>query len=320
MSPAHFDHLLSLVSPLISKRVTNFQQPISAGERLAVTLRFFASGESQQSLSFAYRMGKSTVSNILKETCDAIYQVLSPTYLRPPASHEDWLAISKEFEEQWNLPHVIGALDGKHIRIQCPQETGTLFHNYKGFFSIVLLALCDANYCFTLIDIGQYGSNNDSGVLANSEIGKRFDAGTAKLPPSASLEGCSYDPLPYFIVGDEIFPLKTLLMRPYPGKMIKEEQSAYNYRHSRAKQVIENTFGILVSCWRLFNMSIIAKVENIQTYVKAAIVLHNYLRQTENSIYCPAGFVDSENSSGQIKPGQWRELWRDTVHGLLNRT
>ena len=70
---------------------------------------------------------------------------------------------------------MIGAIDGKHIRIECPKNPGTLYYNYKGFFSIVLMAECDANYCFTLFDIGSYGSNNDSGILANSEMGMRFE-------------------------------------------------------------------------------------------------------------------------------------------------
>ena len=100
MSPDRFDHLLSLVSPIISKQSTNFREPISAGERLAITLRFLASGESQQSLSLAYRMGKATVSNVITETCDALYTTLSPTYLKPPTSQEQWMSISKEFEEQ----------------------------------------------------------------------------------------------------------------------------------------------------------------------------------------------------------------------------
>ena len=76
-----------------------------------------------------------------------------------------------------NFPHVVGAIDGKHIRIQCPKQSGTIFHHYKGFFSFVLLAIFDACYCFTLFDVGQYGSNNGAGVLANSSIGKKNSRG-----------------------------------------------------------------------------------------------------------------------------------------------
>ena len=84
MSPESFDHLLSLVSPLISKHTTKLREPISAAERLALTLRFLASGNSQQSMSFSYRVGRQTVSSIIKETCRAIWQVLNEKYLRAP--------------------------------------------------------------------------------------------------------------------------------------------------------------------------------------------------------------------------------------------
>ena len=62
MSPHRFAHLLTLIEPFITKKSTNFREPISAGKRLSLTLRFLATGESQRSLSFAYRIGSATVS------------------------------------------------------------------------------------------------------------------------------------------------------------------------------------------------------------------------------------------------------------------
>ena len=306
MSPERFEHLLQLVGPKITKQDTRFRKCIPAGERLALTLRFLASGDSQKSISFGYRIGTSTVSNIIKETCTALHEVLSHNYLRPPRCPADWLEIAKDFEEIWNMPNVIGAIDGKHIQIEAPANTGTLYHNYKGFFSIVLLAICDSRYCFTLVDIGQYGSNNDAGVLNKSDIGKKFEENKMKLPLARKVQGCSYDPLPYYLVGDEIFPLKTWMMRPYPGKLT-EEQSIFNYRQSRARRVIENSFGILRARWRIFSRPIKATVENVENYVLAAICLHNYLRLTDNAVYTPAGFVDSASRNGEIKLGEWRK-------------
>ena len=75
-------------------------------------------------------------------------------------------------------------------------------------------------------------------------------------------------------------------MRPYPGhtrSKMDEKKFIFNYRLSRARRVIENTFGILVARWRIFRSPIKAKTENVEHYLLAAICLHNYLRETDNA-------------------------------------
>ena len=94
MSPENFDYLLSIVGPHIRKNTTKMRQPIEAAERLALTIRYLASGNSQQSMSFAYRLGRTTVSNIIQDTCLAIWDALSETYLKPPSTSEDWKHIA----------------------------------------------------------------------------------------------------------------------------------------------------------------------------------------------------------------------------------
>ena len=133
--------------------------------------------------------------------CEAIWTALQD-YVRPPQTPEEWLNISRDFESKWNMPHCIGAIDGKHIATKAPFKSGTLFHNYKSFFSIVLMAICDANYCFTYVDVGNYGSNNDSGVLLNSQMGKDFKERKMNIPEPSNLDGFEGGKLPYFLVGD----------------------------------------------------------------------------------------------------------------------
>lgn len=118
----------------------------------------------------AYRLGKSTVRNIVRETCEAIKNALSPKYLKVP-SKEEWKNISKRFWEQWNVPNCLGAIDGKHIAIQAPSNAGSVWYNYKKFHSMVLMAVCDHNYMFTLFDIGSEGSHNDSSIFNQTWFG-----------------------------------------------------------------------------------------------------------------------------------------------------
>ena len=92
-------------------------------------------------------------------------------FLTPPKTKEDWGKTAEGFEKKWNFPHCVGSIDGKHVIIQAPSNSGSLFFNYKKQFSIVLMAICNANYKFLLVDIGEAGRQSDGGVFANSNLG-----------------------------------------------------------------------------------------------------------------------------------------------------
>ena len=88
---------------------------------------------------------------------------------------------------------------------------------------MVLLAVCDADYCFTLFYFESYGSNNDCDVLADFLLGKGLESNKIQLPPDEPLDGCAFSPLHYYLLGDDIFLLKKWLIKPYPGKNLTEE-------------------------------------------------------------------------------------------------
>lgn len=87
----------------------------------------------------------------------AIVAELQDEVFKVPTSSEEWKKIADAFSTRWNFHHCLGALDGKHIAIRAPKTSGTLYHNYKGYFSCVLLALADADYKFIWADIGSQG-------------------------------------------------------------------------------------------------------------------------------------------------------------------
>lgn len=265
----------------------------------------------QISLSFGFRLGRSTVSKIIHETCSALWEALSPTVLALPNSVDDWMKISLGFENMWNLPHCLGALDGKHVIIDCPAKSGSKFFNYKGTFSVILMGLCDSNYRFTMVDIGNYGSQSDGGVFSRSHFGIKLKNKNLNLPQQSRMPNSEIS-LPYFFIGDEAFPLMENLMRPYPGRYLNFQKKIYNYRLSRARRIIENSFGIMAARWRIFRRPIKGSPENIDNIIKACIVLHNFLLSDEvgqpvhRRKYNPPAFADTEDSDGNIVEGEWR--------------
>ena len=134
--------------------------------RSAMTLRYLATGSSQVSLSFNFRVGHSTVCRIIRDTCTVLWEVLLPHYVKAPSTEEEWKGIATDFEKIWNFPNCIGAIDGKHV-IQAPAGAGSVYYNYKGTHSIVLMAVYDAHYRFLIVDVGDSGRHSDGGVLAH---------------------------------------------------------------------------------------------------------------------------------------------------------
>ncbi|XP_011858922.1 PREDICTED: uncharacterized protein LOC105556438 [Vollenhovia emeryi] len=95
-----------------------------------------------------------------------------------------------------------------------PINSGSLYFNYKKYFSIVLLAACDAKYRFTWVDIGQYGSVSDGGVWNNTDFAEALEKGLVDIPPPKNLPNTNII-THYAFVGDEAFPLKLYMLRPY---------------------------------------------------------------------------------------------------------
>ncbi|XP_049809639.1 uncharacterized protein LOC126252760 [Schistocerca nitens] len=171
---------------------------------MAVTLQFLATGECFVSLGYGFRMSPSYVSIIVRETVEAMCQHLAPIFL-PPPSRESFREGAKEFYTLWGFPNCSASIDGKHIRIRCPVKSGSLFWNYKGYFSIVLLALVDANCKFITIDVGSYGKEGDSGIFNKSAMGKMIMKGDV-FPADEKLPLTDIK-MPFVIVSDEAFRL-----------------------------------------------------------------------------------------------------------------
>ena len=163
-----------------------------------------------------------------------------------------------------------------------PWGTGSEYFNYKNFFSIVLMAVVDSDYCFRYIDVGSFGNESGSNILKSTNLGKRLYGKTLNLPQPEPLSNCQQGlSLPYVFVADEAFGMCENLMRPYPAKKLNTDERIFNYRLSRARRFVECGFGILANKWRIFHRPLDVSIDMADEIIQACCVLHNFVRHLD---------------------------------------
>lgn len=192
-------------------------------------------------------------------------------------------------------------IDGKHIAFRARKEDGSYYFNYKGFNSIVLLALVDANYNFLYVDIGCNGRANDAAVYNNSSLCEGIRQNLFDFPEDVMLPGMDIA-LPYVIVADDAFKLTGRILKPHSQKS-SVEHKVFNYRLSRARRIVENAFGIMANKFQVLQKDINLSVRKVELVTLTTCILHNFIRIKDENSYTYN--VDKENiQSVMFTPGE----------------
>lgn len=203
----------------------------------------------------------------------------------------------EDYYSLWNFPNCCGAMDGKLVIIRCPGNSGSDYFDYKKNFSIHLFAVVDAKYNFIYIDVGTNGRANDASVFNKSTFNEALSSNLLNFPK----EGV--------IVADDAFPLRTDILKPYNTRgEFGDKEKIFNYRLSRARRVVENTFGILVSKFRIFERPIPLSVQKVEILVKTTCALHNWLKKSSMDCATQRSLQAEDWNTGSIIPGEWQEV------------
>ncbi|OXA48620.1 protein ANTAGONIST OF LIKE HETEROCHROMATIN PROTEIN 1 [Folsomia candida] len=263
MSRATFEFICCELKPALARKDTVFRNAVPLEKRVAVALHLLKSTCDPATVADLYGIGESTAKKVLKEFCQAVNKLLRPKFLKPPTL-DDLNNIVNGFEQLWDFPNCIGALDGSHIPILRPAECGTDYYNYKKYFSIVLMAVADHKYKFWYANVGQAGRNSDSTFFARTKLHERLSNGTL-------LGGNSWH-----LISDAAFPLKDWLLKPYlDNENTPAYQKEFNFRLSRARMVIKNAFGRLKGRWRILLRRMDNSVPVAIDIVNTCVILHN---------------------------------------------
>ena len=132
------------------------------------------------------------------------------------------------FGEEWQFPYAFAAVDGSHLPIKCPNggaQAMKQYFNFKGFYSIVLMVLVDAEHRLIWASLGAPGNTHDSTLLQSTDLWKRI-VGEEMIPSEVQqVEDVEIPPL---ILGDGTFPLRTFMMKPHGKAILPDDKRYFN--------------------------------------------------------------------------------------------
>ena len=120
-------------------------------------------------------IGEATVCRIIIDFCETIVEVLWEETVENffPKSANDFQESSLQMDIEWQFPFAFSAIDGSHLPIKCPDEgmeSKKQYFNFKGFYSIILLAIVDAKYRFIWASVGAPGNTHDSTYFQSTKL------------------------------------------------------------------------------------------------------------------------------------------------------
>lgn len=262
-----------------------------------VFLFWLASGTSYRVVSRAFDMPRTSVHRAVHRTSAKIMALFSIVIRHP--TPEELLAVGAGFARLAGsavFGRVAGSIDGCHIRVKPPSQDAACYINRKLFYSIQLQAVCDHTAKYIDVCVGFTGSVHDARVLRNSPLYYE-----RRYPPPG-----------YCIIGDGGYPCLTqpiALMTPYRHPLRNQMQAAFNGRLSKARVVIERSFGMMKTRWRaIFLKALEVDILYVPEVITCCTILHNIclsngdLLEPEEPVDVDGVGADGDEAAGE-EPG-----------------
>ena len=248
MGKTEFWRLHEMYGKFLSRRNTNFRQPITSHKRLALTLHWLSHGGTFAEVARLYAIGKSTAVSIVHHTISVLCSKVVTRSIRFPEGAQVRRTM-QEFEELCHLERCAGAVDGTFMKINKPKvDFADSYWCYKKHCAIIILGTVDACGIFTNVNAGRAGSAGDAAVYATSRLYRKIDQHKWLTVDEAEheklrIEGTYIRP---YLVGDSAFPLSATLMKCYDdNNALEPHQRTFNHRLIRTRRVVEQAFGRL---------------------------------------------------------------------------
>ncbi|KAH7967949.1 uncharacterized protein LOC119381906 [Rhipicephalus sanguineus] len=247
------------------------REAIALDKCVAIGLYRLCCSAEERSIAELFPVGRSTVNEAYKELCEAVIETMETKWVNMPTVSSMAEHI-REFTAMLGFPQAVGALDGCHFPVSPPKESATDYRNYKGWYSMILLALVDHPYRFRYVNVGSPGRCHYSYVYQRSLLENAVQ-GPLFRRPLLTISGTAAPPL---ILCDQAFPLTANLIKPFSHRaQLSNEQRLFNYNLSKARRIVENAFGRLKARFRFIMKRMECDLDTSRLAIRACCVLNN---------------------------------------------
>ncbi|XP_020296760.1 putative nuclease HARBI1 [Pseudomyrmex gracilis] len=276
-----FQFLLELLRPNLCKRSNRFgRKPITPEKQLLVAIWMMATPNSYRCVSDRFDVGKATAWRSVHGVVNALYAKVR-MFICWPTMQEAEQTMQK-IEQLYGFPGVIDAIDGTHIKINAPKDNSDSYVNKKGYHSIQLQVICDAQLRFVHCYTGQVGSVHMR-VFRLSNVESLFT--DANFPDNSH------------ILGDAAYCIRKHVIVPFKDNgHLSERQLTFNKRLSTARTIVERSLGLLKSRFRsILDTLPMQRTNLIPKYIVACCILHNICLLHNDMIDIPVIVNDNIN-------------------------
>lgn len=306
-----FNFILNRIRHDLERETVN-EDPISPECRLGICLYRLGRGDYYYTIAEMAGLGVSTVHAIVTQVCASIIENLWQECITKnmPESEDDFLRKMEDMNNRWQFPFCWAAIDGCHIPIKCPPggaEACKEYHNFKNFYSIVLMAMVDSSYRFIWGSCGFPGNSHDAVIFQSTGLWENIKEHSFIPDIGQKVADVTIPPL---IIGDSAFPFQPWLLKPYTNAVLTAKQRYFNYRLSRARMVTEGAYGQLKGRWRVLLRRNESGPHEAKTATLTCMTLHNICIEKGDTISRNLDLT-IDPQTNERKP---REAIRDQLH------
>ena len=266
-----FNQILNMLNHRLVREQSRFRDPLPPEKILALGLYRLGHGNSYVSIGPSFNVGKATVIEAVQDVVEALYEMRNE-HIKFPESEAETRAAIETFEDLSNLPNIVGAIDGSHVRIRAPKDSAVDYFSRYQQHDFIIQAVVNGQKLFLDFACGYPGSMHDARVLRRSAIFRRAEGGDILIAPTVNINGNEIGP---YLVGDSAYPLSPWLMKPYPEGTRDRDEIKFNKELSSARVKVECAFGLIKSRWRILQKRFDSTIDFAVKKALACAVLHN---------------------------------------------